>query len=266
MKTSDIAGAQTLGPLRLNGRPYLIAEMCNNHGGLFHVANRMLHSAVESRASVIKWQLRLKPGRVSSSDLGVLLTIQRSLGVISMVTAFETAGVDIVADELKPDLMKIGSAEVVNKDFVHYVLQKGIPTIISTGGCRYGDIAEVVEIAKEVGTPFGLAHCTSIYPTPYDKVNLGCIPEMARLFKCPVGLSCHTKTIYTGIAAVALGAPYVEKHFMLDGAPEGPDTDSSLTPFKFRQLAIGMDAVWESLGNEKDYWPEEREKLEAMRA
>jgi N-acetylneuraminate synthase len=123
------------------------------------------------------------------------------------------------------------------------------------------DIASItpsVEILRSAGVPFALLHCVSIYPTPYDRVRLGAMTELARRFPdALVGLSDHSLGIYTALAAVALGATVLEKHFTSDKSWPGPDVPISLDPEELKQLVEGSNAVWRALGGAKDIQPEE---------
>jgi sialic acid synthase SpsE len=131
--------------------------------------------------------------------------------------------------------------------------------IVSTGMCTVDEVGETVALLRRLKTPFILTHCVSAYPTPYDRVNLGMIPRYRELFGAPVGLSDHSRGIYTALGAVALGACVLEKHFTLDRQQPGPDHPVSIEPDELGELVKGADAVFRARGAERTIFPEERE-------
>jgi sialic acid synthase SpsE len=154
---------------------------------------------------------------------------------------------------------KVGSGELTNLPLQEHIARNGKPMIISTGMCTMEEVAETVGLIRSIGTPFMLTHCISAYPCPYDIVNLKVIPKYMDMFKVPVGLSDHSRGIYTALGAVALGACLIEKHFTLDKLQRGPDHASSLEPFELSELVKGAEAVFLALGDEKRVFPEEEQ-------
>jgi sialic acid synthase SpsE len=175
-----------------------------------------------------------------------------------LCTPFSRIGADILED-LGVVAYKTGSGELTNLPLIEHIGRKGKPMIVSTGMCTIEEVGETVALLRALKTPFALTHCVSAYPTPYDRVNLGMIARYRELFSVPVGLSDHSRGIYTGIGAAALGACVIEKHFTLDRQQPGPDHPVSLEPDELNELVKGVDAVFRGRGADRQIFPEERE-------
>ncbi len=130
--------------------------------------------------------------------------------------------------------------------------------IVSTGMCTVAEIKETVNTIKRIGAPLMLTHCVSAYPTPYHLVNLGMIAKYSKAFSVPVGLSDHSRGIYTALGAVALGACLIEKHFTLDKLQKGPDHPVSIEPHELSELVKGARAVFQALGHQRKIFDEEK--------
>jgi sialic acid synthase SpsE len=183
-------------------------------------------------------------------------------GLIFMSTPFSRAaavrleGMGVIA-------YKIGSGECNNYPLVKHIASYGKPVILSTGMNDIASIRPAVEILRNAGVPFGLMHCTSMYPTPYDKVRLGGITTLGESFPDAVlGLSDHSLGSYTCFAAVALGARLLEKHFTSDKGWPGPDVPISLDPTELADLVRGSRAIFEALGGTKDRLAEEQPTID----
>jgi N-acetylneuraminate synthase len=148
---------------------------------------------------------------------------------------------------------------MTNLPLIEHIAKKGKPMFISTGMSEIEEIQETVDLVKSIGTPFIITHCTSAYPCPYDRVNLGLIPVYRERFQIPVGLSDHSRGIYTSLGAVAMGAAVIEKHFTLDKMQKGPDHPSSIEPYELGELVKGARAVFEARGSEKKIYDEEQQ-------
>lgn len=269
-----------------DGAPVLvIAEAGINHNGEMKLAEELVDAAADAGADVIKFQTHfpddemLKAGfsagyigesfydlldrtKLSREAHAVLKRRAESKGLIFMSTPFSREAADFL-DSLGVAGFKTGSGELTNLPLQTHIARKRRPTIISTGMSKLEEIAETVEAVKAIHDDFILMHCTSTYPTPYENVNLNCIPEMRRRFGRPIGLSDHSIGIYTALASVALGACAIEKHFTLDRNLPGPDQKASLEPEEMRQLTEGVRAIQQALGAEKRIWPGE-EPVKAM--
>lgn len=242
----------------------VVAELCNNMRGDLDVAIEMVNAAWSAGALAIKAQLRYRTGHLRLRDIGDLMAHCSRRGISFGCTAFDVRGLDALK-EMRVDWIKLGSGQVTDADFLQAAAKTGIPLVISTGGCSLSDVGAIWHIMMSKGAEWMLMQCTSIYPTPYNRVNLGVIPKFRELYRVPIGLSCHTATIYTGIAAVAYGAAVIEKHFTLDRSQPGPDQNCSLEPAEFAQLVAGVRAAFMASGSHKVYYPEERIKLDPIR-
>jgi sialic acid synthase SpsE len=121
------------------------------------------------------------------------------------------------------------------------------------------EVKETVNFIKNMGTPLILTHCVSAYPAPYEIVNLEMIHKYRDLFQIPVGLSDHSRGIYTSLGAATLGASVIEKHFTLDKLQKGPDHASSIEPFELGELVKGVNAICQALGSERKIFDEEKQ-------
>ena len=269
-------GGQLVG---LSQKPFIVAEAAINHQGQYDIAEGMVHMAHAVGADAIKFQIHvlenemlreapqsdnfdeplwdtLEKTNLSINEHRRLKKLCEDLGILYLCTPFSRKGADIL-EELDVAAFKVGSGELTNLPLQEHIARKGKPMIISTGMCTVEEVAETVALVKGIGTPFMLTHCVSAYPCPYDIVNLRVIPKYMDMFKVPVGLSDHSRGIYTSLGAVALGACLVEKHFTLDKLQKGPDHASSLEPFELAELVKGAYAVFKALGDQRRIFPEE---------
>jgi N-acetylneuraminate synthase len=272
-------GGRLVGPRH---KPYIIAEAAINHQGDVTIAERMVYVAHALGVDAIKFQIHVLDNEMlrdapqsdnfaeplydtlESTNLAVKEHIQlkklcERLGIHYLCTPFSRDGADLLEKEIGVDAYKVGSGELTNLPLQEHIARKGKPTIVSTGMSTIEEIAETAAIYREIGTPFMLTHCISAYPAPYHIVNLNLIPKYQELFEVPVGLSDHSRGIYTSLGAVAVGAACVEKHFTLDKLQKGPDHASSLEPFELAELVKGAEAVFMAMGDEKRIFPEEEQ-------
>jgi pseudaminic acid synthase len=144
---------------------------------------------------------------------------------------------------------KVASFEIVDLPLIRYIAEKGKPIILSTGMATLAEIDEAVRAIRGAGNEqIALLKCTSAYPAPPEEMNLRTIPHLAEAFKVPVGLSDHTLGIATPVAAVALGACIIEKHFTLSRADYGPDSAFSLEPHEFKVMVDAVSETKKALG------------------
>jgi len=144
---------------------------------------------------------------------------------------------------------KVASFEITDIPLIEYIALKGKPVILSTGISTLSDIEEAIKTCKDVGNrQIALLKCTSAYPAPLEEANLMTIPDMKKRFKVVVGISDHTLGISVPIAAVALGAKIIEKHFILNRKLGGPDSAFSLEPGEFKKMANAVREVEKALG------------------
>jgi len=145
--------------------------------------------------------------------------------------------------------MKIASGEITNHDLISFIAKMRIPMLVSTGMSTISEIANLVNLIQKHKCDFVLLHCVSSYPTLAKDSNISTIPYLQNLFHVPVGFSDHTIGITVSLAAVALGASIIEKHFTLDKNMEGPDQKLSLDPTEFLELVKQTRIIEQSIGN-----------------
>lgn len=261
--------------------PFIIMEAGINHEGQFDKAIQLVDAAIENGADCIKFQCHIteeemiptdmKPGDISEERLWDIIkrceltaeeekeiqTYCGQRGILYLSTPFSRAAADRLASMGVP-AFKIGSGECNNYPLIDHIARMGRPIILSTGMNDIPSIARSVEIMRGHGCPFMLLHCTSMYPTPYDKVRLQAMVELKETFGVPVGLSDHSKGIYTCLGAVALGASVLEKHFTVSHEWPGPDIPVSIDPTELKELVIGSRAIWQARGGTKTMLPEEQ--------
>jgi len=261
--------------------PFIIAEACINHEGDIRTAEQMVYMAHAMGADCIKFQIHvlenemlrqapqsdnfeeplwdtLERTNLSEDELIRLKKLCGELGIFFLCTPFSKEGADIL-DDIGVDCFKTGSGEMTNIPLIEHIAAKGKPMIVSTGMTELFEIEETVKAIKSFGVPLILTHCTSVYPCPYELVNLGMIRELENRFKVPVGLSDHSKGIYTALGAVSAGACLIEKHFTLDKTQKGPDHRSSIEPYELGELAKGSQAIFKAMGKIKRIFPEEKQ-------
>lgn len=261
------------------GEPALIiAEAGVNHNGDIEIAKRLIDVAVEARADAVKFQT-FKADRVVSiaapkaeyqllstdpaeSQLEMIRRLELSpdahrelqsycqkLGILFLSTPFDEGSADLL-DELGVPLFKIPSGEVTNWPFLEYVARKGKPIILSTGMSYLSEVDEAVRAIRNAGcNELIVLHCVSNYPANPLDANLRAMQTMATAFGVPVGYSDHTPGIEVALAAIALGACAIEKHFTLDKNLPGPDHRASLEPHELQALVSGIRTVEQALGH-----------------
>ncbi|MBE9546456.1 MAG: N-acetylneuraminate synthase family protein [Proteobacteria bacterium] len=261
--------------------PFVIAEACINHEGDINIAEQMVYMAHAMGADCIKFQIHVLKNEMlrdapqsdnfeeplwdtlDRTNLSVdehirLKKLCGQLGISYLCTPFSRDGTDII-EEIGVDFYKTGSGELTNLPLIEYIAKKEKPMIVSTGMCLFEEVKETVDLIKSIGTPLILTHCVSAYPTPYEIVNLGMIQKYKEVFQIPVGLSDHSRGIYTALGAVGLGACVLEKHFTLDKMQKGPDHASSIEPYELGELVKGARAISQALGAERKVFSEEKQ-------
>ena len=275
MKKELTFGSQKIG----FGHPVIIvAELSANHNQDFNQAVELLKAAKEAGAGAIKLQtytpdtmtiscdneyFRIGKGTIWEGKIlyelykeaytpwewqPELKKIANDLGMVLFSTPFDKTAVDFL-EKMDVPCYKIASFELVDIPLIQYVAQTGKPIIMSTGMATLGEIEEAVQAAKEAGCKeLALLKCTSAYPVPPEEINLRTIPHMAEAFGVPVGLSDHTLGIAVPVAAVAVGACIIEKHFTLSRSIPGPDSAFSLEPREFKEMVDAIRVTEKALG------------------
>lgn len=189
------------------------------------------------------------------------VALEEGVGFFS--TPFDDSAVEFL-EGLGVVAHKIASFEIVDLELIRKVAATGKPVIMSTGMATEEEIAEAADAARTGGChDLVLLKCTSAYPAPFEAANLRTIPDMARRFGVPVGLSDHTPGIVVPVAAVALGACVIEKHFTLSRAVPGPDSAFSLEPDEFRVMVDAVRTAGKALGD-VSYGPSEHERASVV--
>ena len=244
---------------------YIIAEAGVNHNGNFQLAKQLVDAAVESGADCISdYQKRntessesqlsmLQKLTLTSEDFYKLAEYAAFKKIDFCSTAFDDISIQLI-HELKCKFWKIPSGEVTNLPYLLKIAQYNEPimmsTILSTGMCNLKEIADAVKIISEItNAPLILLHCNTEYPTPFEDVNLSAMRTLNQKFHCPVGYSDHTTGIEVPIAATALGAAVIEKHFTLDRNLPGPDHKASLEPGQLCEMVKAIRNIDSAIGN-----------------
>lgn len=275
----------------------IIAEAGVNHNGDLETARRMVVAAKEAGADYVKFQTAIPELVISTfapkaeyqkettgsaesqldmcrklhlplSDYAGLKKYCDEIGIGFMSTPFDLVSIDCLA-EIGMDYWKIPSGEITNLPYLRKIADKGGRVILSTGMSTLNEVAETVKILTE-GTitreDIILLHCTTQYPTPYDAVNLRAMDALRTLGCSGVGYSDHTQGICIPVAAVALGACVIEKHFTLDRNMPGPDQKASLEPDELREMVNDIRHIEIALGcNEKAVADAERDNIVVAR-
>ncbi|MDQ3065573.1 MAG: N-acetylneuraminate synthase family protein [Actinomycetota bacterium] len=268
------------------GNALIIAEIGNNHDGSVHQAERLVTAAAEAGAGAVKFQTHITEAEMHPStptpphfpeprweftkrmELTVdehrhLKGFAEDLGLLFFSSPFSVEAVELL-EEIGNPVYKIASGEVTNPPLLEAVAATGKPTLVSTGMAGPEDIERALGILRDGGAgDLMVLQCTSSYPAPPEKVHLRAMPAMGERYGLPYGLSDHTPDIHTSIAAVALGASAIEKHFTLSKRSYGPDHHASLTPEELARLVDGVRQVEAALGSAEK---ERDETLDPARA
>ena len=244
--------------------PYIIAEIGSNHNQSLELAFESIDAAIKCGADAVKFQsidvdeLYYQPSKQTKAlhqkiDMeekwhGLLSEYCKKKGITFFSAPTYLRAVDIL-EEINVPLYKLASAQIGTfPQIVEKVAATGKPVILSAGIVTMNELSNVVDIFKHNNNDnFIILHCNSIYPTPYDKVHLNLMSQYHEKFGCIVGFSDHTPNIYVPIAAVALGAKVIEKHFALDRFLPVPDAPFSLEPDEFKKMVEGIRAVEQTL-------------------
>lgn len=260
-----------------NDRCFIIAEISANHGQDFKRAVSLIRKARECGADAVKFQsytpdtltidvhnryFKIKHPKWGGQTLYQLYKkaytpwawfekLKKAADdaeILFFSTAFDKTAVDFLED-LGVVLHKIASFELVDLPLIQYMAATGKPMILSTGMATRSEIREAVNSARNYGAgDIALLRCISSYPARPHEMNLRTIPDMIKKFVCPIGLSDHSMDIGVSVAAVALGARIIEKHFTLSRAIRTPDSFFSLEPEEFRGLVRNIRDAEKSLG------------------
>lgn len=276
----------------------IIAEAGVNHNGSLELAKQLIDKAVEAGVDIIKFQTfkseklvskaakqaeyqqrnigkqdegqlaMLKKLELSQADHEELIAYCKEKGIRFFSTAFDMDSIDYL-HSLDMGLWKIPSGEITNYPYLRKIAQYKESVILSTGMCELSDIEAALNVLLKFGVKkeqITILHCNTEYPTPFADVNLKAMLEIGEKFGVQIGYSDHTEGIEVPIAAVALGATVIEKHFTLDKNMEGPDHKASLEPNELKAMVMAIRNIEQALGSgHKTISDSERKNIEIAR-
>lgn len=277
-------------------KPIIIAEAGVNHNGSLQTALQLVDAAASAGADYVKFQtfrsekLVTHAGKTADyqkantqkeSQLDMLRRLElpfedfkiiaarcRDKGIGFLSTPFDLESIDFLAT-FGMDYMKVPSGEITNLPYLRKISRLKLPVILSTGMCNLADVENALQVLYDGGMSRGeitVLHCNTQYPTPFSDVNLRAMVTMREAFGVNIGYSDHTPGIVVPMAAVALGATVIEKHFTLDKSMDGPDHIASLDPHELSEMVRGIRHVSRSLGSPfKRISSSERRNINAAR-
>ncbi|WP_336146499.1 N-acetylneuraminate synthase [Marinobacter salarius] len=259
----------------------IIAEAGVNHNGDMALAKELIAAAAEAGADLVKFQTFIAANIISQSapkaeyqkgatdpqesqrDMVRKLELTRenhmeliaeckNQGIGFFSTAFDKDSIDLLEELGGLKIVKVPSGELTNLPYLRYLTRHGNPVLLSTGMANLGEIEAAIDVVEQAGTPrdkITVLHCTTEYPTPMEDVNLSAMVNIGKAFGVNVGYSDHTPGIEVPIAAVALGATVIEKHFTVDRSLPGPDHRASLEPDELKAMVQGIRNIEKALGD-----------------
>lgn len=259
----------------------IIAEAGVNHNGDMTLAKELIAAAAAAGADFVKFQTFNADQLVSrsapkaeyqkgttdpeesqqemirklelSKDQHVeLITECHKNGIGFFSTAFDHASIDLLEALVKLDLVKVPSGELTNLPYLRHLTRRGVPVLLSTGMANLGEIEAAIEVIESSGTlreAITVLHCTTEYPTPMEDVNLLAMINIGNALGVKIGYSDHTPGIEISIAAVALGATVIEKHFTIDRSLPGPDHRASLEPDELLAMVTAIRNIEKAMGD-----------------
>ena len=257
---------------------FIIAEAGVNHNGSIELAKRLIDRAAEAGADAVKFQSfkaenlvtktakkaeyqetatgvaenqfqMIKKLELDYEKHGELMNYCQEKGIMFLSSPFDLESIDLL-HKLELEIFKIPSGEITNLPYLRKIGKLKKKVILSTGMSTLGDIEQALDILRENGTDdITVLHCNTEYPTPMKDVNLNAMKTIRDAFKVEVGYSDHTLGIEIPIAAVALGATIIEKHFTLDKTMEGPDHRASLEPNELKAMVTAIRNIENAMGD-----------------
>jgi N-acetylneuraminate synthase len=275
-------GNRQIGPMY---PPFVIPEIGINHEGNINRAIKMVDDAFDAGAECVKFQCHIVedemiyneviPSNANESIWDIMKRCSlkeeedlylkeyvESKGMIYLSTPFSKAAIERL-ERIGVTVYKIGSGECNNYPLVERIASCGKTVILSTGMNDISNVTRSVAILQKHNVHFAILHCTSIYPTPYNKVRLGALKELKKAFPgAVIGLSDHSLSHYPCLGAVALGASILERHFTSDKNWPGPDMEISMNPDELKQLIDGSRIIHQALGGRKEILSEEQPTID----
>jgi N-acetylneuraminate synthase len=251
-----------------NKPAFIVAEVAQAHDGSLGMAHAFIDAAAGAGADAVKFQTHLaaeestldEPFRVRFSaqdrtrfdywrrmefapdQWRGLASHAKDRGIVFLSSAFSMAAIQLLK-EIGVPAWKVGSGEFSAPDLWEAMVATGLPVLLSTGMASRAEIDKAVTLFRSKAVPHALLQCTSAYPAPLEEIGLNVISELKEQYRCPVGLSDHSGSIFPGLAALARGADIVEVHVVFDRKMFGPDVRASLTFDELRMLCAMRDAV-----------------------
>lgn len=276
---------------------FIIAEAGVNHNGSIDLAKKLVDVAIDSGADAVKFQTfkaeslvtrkakkanyQRKDGDVEESQFDMIKRLELDMnahkdlisyckekGIVFLSTPFDYESIDMLSD-LGVEVFKIASGEITNLPYLRHIGSLGKRVILSTGMADIQEVRDALHILTDSGTlkeDITVLHANTMYPTPMEDVNLRSMTTIQKEFGVSVGYSDHTLGIEVDIAAVALGASVIEKHFTLDKEMHGPDHKTSLDPQELKMMVLSIRNIEKALGSsEKKPSPSESANIEFVR-
>lgn len=252
--------------LTRESKPYLVAEIGLNHNADLEIGKKTIQKAKESGADAVKFQTYKTEEFIdqTNKDVKFLFDIFKQyeldeslhrefqktaldLGLDFFSTPLTVSAVDLL-ESLNVPVYKIASGDIVNKQLLDKCIQTKKPMIVSTGAALPEEVTRAIELLKSHQTSVCLLHCVSLYPTPFQKINLNSIPFYLDTTPFLVGFSDHSEGTLASSIAVGMGATVIEKHFTLDENLPGPDHKISMNPETFQKLANDLHSAYQMRG------------------
>jgi N-acetylneuraminate synthase len=259
------------------GEPtFIIAEAGSNHEGKLEQAKKLIDIAADASVDAVKFQTFLADKIIAKTGLkteymkkvgmkGTVYNVFKKIelprkwlpelaryanrrGVIFLSSAFDKEGVNLL-DEIGVPAFKIASGELTNLPLLKFTAEKRKTLIVSTGASTMDEIEEALSVIKSAGNDVILLHCVSDYPAAIEDANLKSMVSMRQIFQIPTGYSDHTLGIIAPLAAVAMGAVMIEKHFTLDRSLPGPDHSFALEPQELKDMVKNIRTVEKLFGS-----------------
>ena len=259
-------------------KTFIIAEAGVNHNGSMELAKKLIDAAAEAKVDVVKFQTfktenlvcknaikaeyqekttsknesqfeMLKKLELDIDAHKILMNYCEAKGIMFLSTAFDLESIDVL-NELGMEIFKIPSGEITNYPYLRKIGKLKKKVILSTGMSYMQEIQDAIKVLKDNGTKdITVLHCNTEYPTPIEDVNLNAMNTIKENLNVEIGYSDHTTGIEVPIAAVAMGAKVIEKHFTLDKNMEGPDHNASLAPNELKDMVYAIRNVEKAMGN-----------------
>ncbi|GIU43393.1 N-acetylneuraminate synthase [Shewanella colwelliana] len=256
---------------------YIIAEIGQAHDGSLGTAHAYIDAVAETGANAIKFQTHIASEESTRHELFRVKVFPqdetrydywkrmeftrdqwldlaqhaKDVGLDFLSTPFSLAAVDIL-QEIDVPAFKVGSGDTGNDELIEALISTGKPILLSSGMSSYAELDEVVNKVKSAGSPLAIFQCTTSYPCEPEDIGYNVLSEMREKYKCPVGLSDHSGTIYPSIASAALGANLIEVHTVFSKRCFGPDTKSSLTIEELKNMVDGIRFVEKGIKSKVD--------------